>query len=144
MSRQVHLSCCQCLATNRLPESRLAEDPACGRCKQPLMTGQPHEVDEAAFARIAANTDLPLVIDFWASWCGPCKMMAPVFEQAAVRLEPECLLLKVNTEESQSLAARYAIRSIPTLLIVHQGQEIARQAGAMDLSSLERWVRSHL
>lgn len=144
MSDQVHLSCCQCLATNRIPESRLSQSPSCGRCHAPLFSGKPVDVDMAAFDRILANTDLPLVVDFWAEWCGPCKMMAPVFAQAAAELEPACLLLKVNTESAQALAARYAVRSIPTLLVIKQGKEVARQAGALDLSRLKAWAGSYL
>ena len=144
MPDPIHISCPACLATNRIPSQKLESKPVCGRCHAPLFTAEPLELDEASFARVAANTDLPILIDFWASWCGPCKMMAPVFARAAAELEPECRLVKVNTEQSQSLAARYQIRSIPTLLLVRRGQEIARQAGAMDQASLIRWVRDHL
>ena len=142
MSNPVHISCRSCLATNRVPEARLSAAPVCGRCRKPLFSGTAVEVDEAGFQRLISNTDLPVVIDFWAEWCGPCKMMAPVFQQAAQELEPDCLLVKVNTEQAPSLANQFQIRSIPTLMIMHQGREVSRQAGAMNLTSLVNWVRS--
>ncbi len=143
MSQVLTLSCPHCLVTNRVAQSRLGEQPVCGKCRQPLFSGAPVELDSAGFERLVANTELPVVVDFWASWCGPCKMMAPVFAQAAQRLEPAYRLVKVNTETEPMLAQRYQIRSIPTLLMLRGGQEVARQAGALDLASLERWVRSH-
>lgn len=144
MSASVKLSCPECLATNRVARERLGEKPHCGRCKAPLFQGKPLEVDEAGFNRMLANTEIPLVVDFWASWCGPCKMMAPVFAQAAAQHEPRARFLKVNTENAQALAARYGIRSIPTLLIIHHGQEVARQSGALDPRSLAQWLEASL
>lgn len=144
MSPSVHLICPHCSAVNRLPAERMAEGPTCGRCKAALFEGQPLEVDEAAFERHLTRNDVPLLVDFWAPWCGPCRMMAPAFEAAARQLEPGVRLLKVNTEEEQALASRFGIRSIPTLAIFRGGKEIARQAGAQDAGRLVRWVDSTL
>ncbi|MBL8439472.1 MAG: thioredoxin TrxC [Zoogloeaceae bacterium] len=144
MSPSVHLVCPHCSAVNRLPAERMAEGPTCGRCKAALFEGQPLEVDEAAFERHLTRNDVPLLVDFWAPWCGPCRMMAPAFEAAARQLEPGVRLLKVNTEEEQALASRFGIRSIPTLAIFRGGKEIARQAGAQDAGRLVRWVESTL
>jgi len=135
--------CPHCQASNRLPADRLADGGNCGKCKQPLFTGSPVELDAASFERHVGRSDIPLLVDFWAPWCGPCRGMAPAFALAAKQLEPEFRLAKVNTEEQQQLAARFDIRSIPTLALFRNGREIARQAGAMDAASLMRWVRSH-
>lgn len=143
MSSPLHVVCPHCHATNRLPAERLAQAPTCGRCKAPLFTGLPAELDAASFDRHVGRSDLPVVVDFWAPWCGPCKSMAPAFARAAGMLEPQYRLAKVNTEEVQALAARFGIRSIPTLVIFRGGREIARQSGALDASTLVRWIRSH-
>ncbi len=136
--------CPHCHAPNRVPAARLGEGGTCGKCKQPLFVGKPVELDAAGFDTHIGRSELPVVVDFWAPWCGPCRMMAPAFAQAAQQLEPECRLVKVNTEEEQALAARYGIRSIPTVAIFRNGREIARQAGAMDAATLTRWVRNNL
>ena len=143
MSNTLHVVCPHCHATNRLPAERLAQGPNCGQCKAPLFTGQPLELDAASFDRHVGRSDLPVVVDFWAPWCGPCKSMAPAFAHAATLLEPQYRLAKVNTEEAQALAARFGIRSIPTLAIFRGGREIAKQSGAIDASTLVRWIRSH-
>jgi len=144
MSDQIHIVCQHCQGINRIPAARLSDNPKCGKCKQPLFQGKPLAVDEADFQRQVSRSDVPLLVDFWAEWCGPCKMMAPMFAQAAIELEPQVRLLKVDTEKNQNLAAQFEIRSIPTIAIFKGGKEIARQAGAMQTQQLIQWVRSIL
>ncbi|MBG7601887.1 MAG: thioredoxin TrxC [Gammaproteobacteria bacterium] len=144
MPDQFHIVCPHCQGINRIPAARLSDNPKCGKCKQPLFQGKPLEVDEAAFQRQISRSDVPLLVDFWAEWCGPCKMMAPMFAQAAIELEPRVRLLKVDTEKNQNLAAQFDIRSIPTIAIFKGGKEVARQAGAMQAPQLIQWVRSIL
>jgi thioredoxin 2 len=122
----------------------LEDAPSCGKCHRSLFTGKPLALDATRFARHAQKSDLPLLIDFWAPWCGPCRMMAPAFEQAAQQLEPSVRLVKVNTEEEQALGAQFGIRSIPTLLLLRSGRELARQPGAMDVNGIVNWVRRQL
>ena len=144
MSESLHIVCPHCDGINRVPADRLGEGGSCGKCHRPLFTGQPLALDEQRFARHAQKSDIPLLIDFWAPWCGPCRMMAPAFEQATSQLEPGVRLVKVNTEEAQQLGARFGIRSIPTLMLMRGGREIARQAGAMDAAGIVNWVRQQL
>ena len=144
MSNSLHLVCPLCDAVNRIPSARLDDRPNCGKCHQPLFSGQPSALDANGFHKQVGRSDLPLLVDFWAPWCGPCKMMAPAFEQAARELEPRVRLLKVNTEEEQSLGAQIGIRSIPTLVLFRNGRELARQPGAMGAADIVRWARSHL
>lgn len=144
MSDNKLISCPSCQTTNRVPVDKLNDKPVCGRCREFLFQGRPIDVSTAQFDKFVKANDLPVVIDFWASWCGPCKMMAPVFEQVAKQLEPHIRFVKVNTEVEQALAARYAIRSIPTLLVIKNGKEVARQAGAMDGTSLARWLKKFM
>jgi thioredoxin 2 len=143
MSAAIIVVCPHCAAPNRLSPERLADGGNCGKCKGRLFSGEPVELGVANFDAHIGRSDIPVLVDFWAPWCGPCRAMAPAFAQAAKQLEPEMRLAKVNTEEEQALAARFGIRSIPTLALFRNGREVARQAGAMDAASLMRWVRSH-
>ncbi len=141
MTEPLHVPCPHCGATNRVPAARLAESPVCGRCKSLLLPAEPVELDAAAFDRHVGG-DVPVVVDFWAAWCGPCRMMAPHFARAAQMLAPRVRFAKLDTERAQDIAARYGIRSIPTVLLFRDGREIARQSGAMDANALAQWVRS--
>lgn len=136
--------CPHCAAMNRTAASRLNESPTCGRCHQPLFTGRPIALSAADFDQHALRSELPLLVDFWAPWCGPCLSMAPAFETAAKALEPRMRLAKVDTEAESALGARFAIRSIPTMILFAGGREIARQSGAMSAEQIVRWAHTHL
>jgi len=139
-----HVVCPHCNATNRVPVERPALQARCGACKQALFDGKPAAVSTSAFDKHLKTDEIPILVDFWAEWCGPCKMMAPHFARAAARLEPNLRLLKVDTEAEPALAQRYQIRSIPTLMLFKGGRLVAQQAGAMDAGGIEAWVRNAL
>lgn len=143
MSNAVHVVCPSCGQINRIPEDRLVDGPGCGGCKQGLFPGKPVALSGQNFGRFIAKSDLPVVVDFWAPWCGPCKMMAPVLNQVAAEVSPQVILAKVNTEAEQALAGQFGIRSIPTLAMFKGGKESARMAGAMDATNLKSWVQQN-
>lgn len=136
--------CPNCQSANRIPAARLGDNPRCGKCKKALFTGHPIALTDQSFDRHLTRSELPLVVDFWAEWCAPCKMMAPFFEQAAAELEPQVRLAKVDTEANGQLGQRYQISSIPTTLVFKGGREVARQPGAMNLGQLLEWIRSNV
>ena len=140
MSDVVQVACPACLAPNRVPAARMAEDPKCGKCGAALLDGAPAELREDQFEDFVQRTELPVLADFWAPWCGPCRAMAPHFERAAQELKDRVRLVKVNTEDAPGLAARYNIRAIPTLVLFKNGTEAKRMSGALDAGALERWA----
>jgi thioredoxin 2 len=134
------LACPRCLTANRVPRARLGEDPKCGKCGAPLLDGKPVALDDATFEQFVSRSELPVVVDFWAAWCGPCRIMAPAFEQAAGELKTRVRFAKLDTENAQGVAARFGIRSIPTMILFGRGQEAGRVSGAMDARAIRAWL----
>ena len=140
MAEPRNIVCPHCTATNRLPRDRDAKKAKCGRCKNMLFDGHPHSVNTEQFDKHITRNDIPVVVDFWADWCAPCKMMEPAYAAVAAEMEPNLRFLKVDTEAEQALAARYAIRSIPMLMVFRKGSILAQRAGAVDRKTLRAWL----
>src|SRR5579859_2468691 len=144
MSETCQIVCGYCGRTNRLPAERAPAAARCGACRQAIFTGLPIEVDEEGFQRHVANSDIPVLVDVWAPWCGPCRAMAPMYERAAKELEPKVRLLKLNADKAPAMSSRFSITGIPTLLLIHGDKEISRRSGAMDAKTIIAWTLNGL
>ncbi|WP_428821142.1 thioredoxin TrxC [Microbulbifer sp. MCCC 1A16149] len=143
-SDPIQVLCPSCAAVNRVPGNRLGDRPKCGKCRESLITGQPLNGTDRNFQRIIEKSDLPVVVDFWATWCGPCQQFAPVFSQAASEMATRALFVKLDTEANQQTAGRFQIRSIPTLMIFHRGRELTRLSGALPKAQFMQWLNQQL
>ena len=139
----INISCPVCNVTNKLPKSRLADKPKCGKCKSAMFNAKPLDLTAANFSKQVTANELPVLVDCWASWCGPCVQFAPIFESAAAQFEPYIRLLKLDTEAEQGIASKWGIRSIPTLILFQAGKEIARTSGVMPLGQFQQWLAQH-
>lgn len=135
------ITCPHCLTKNRVPDERAGQDPVCGKCGQALLSGEVLELNDGNFDAVVSGSELPVLVDFWAPWCGPCRQMAPQFALAAQQLKGQVLLVKVNSDESPNLSSRFAIRSIPTLIQLQAGREVQRMSGALQAAQIIGWLR---
>lgn len=143
MSNDIHIVCPECGSTNRVPAARDAREARCGKCSEALFSGHPAQADAAQFEKQIARSDVPVVVDFWANWCGPCHAMAPIYEQVAYELEPRFRFLKLDTEAEPAIAGRYNIRGIPTLMVFKGGKVLGQRAGVQDRNSLKAWLAQY-
>jgi len=144
MTDLIHITCPACQARNRIPADKLSASPTCGKCKAPLFPDTPFELDEAGLNKHLRNDEVPLLVDFWAPWCGPCKMMGPMFADASRQMSPAVRFAKLNTEQHQNVGARFQIRGIPLIILFDKGREVARHAGAIDAGQIVSWVGQNL